>query len=224
MNEQNAVALKLLKSDPDYQKDYDAILSILDADDRIPMGELHGESVFNFWQDPAHVRGIWRRTTIASYETPNPQWDILLDVDKLAADEGKSWVFKGASCSPDLSRCLISLSPGGGDTTVLREFDPAAKRFVEEGFALGEAKAEAAYVDANTILFGTDFGGGHADAIGLSAHRENVAARRETRGRENRVRRQDRGRDRVAGVIHSQNGSIASSRAGDLFRDGIFLS
>jgi prolyl oligopeptidase len=157
---ENAIALKLLKSDADYQADYDAILSLLDADDRIPAGQLRGNWVFNFWQDPAHVRGIWRRTTVQSYETPNPQWDVVLDVDRLAADEGKRWVFKGASCSPDLARCLMKLSPDGGDTVVLREFDPNAKRFVEDGFALGEAKAEAAYIDANTILFSTDFGPG----------------------------------------------------------------
>jgi prolyl oligopeptidase len=160
VKERNAVSLKLLKGDPAYQEDYEAILAILDADDRIPTGQLHGDTVFNFWQDRAHVRGIWRRTDVASYETPAPQWETLLDVDRLAADEGKSWVFKGANCSPDLSRCLIALSPGGGDTVVLREFDPAAKRFVDEGFALGEAKAEARYVDANTILFSTDFGPG----------------------------------------------------------------
>jgi prolyl oligopeptidase len=160
VKDQNAVSLKLLKNDPDYQKDYDAILAILDADDRIPIGQLHGDAVFNFWQDPAHVRGIWRRTDVASYETPSPQWETLLDVDRLVADEGKSWVFKAANCSPDLSRCLISLSPDGGDTVVLREFDPAAKRFIDDGFTLGEAKAEAAYIDANTILFSTDFGPG----------------------------------------------------------------
>src|SRR5258708_38867065 len=160
VKERNAVSLKLLKSDPDYQGDYDAILAILDADDRVPMGQLHGGTVFNFWQDPAHVRGIWRRSDVASYETATPRWETLLDVDRLAADEGKGWVFKGANCAPDLSRCLISLSPDAGDTVVLREFDPAAKRFVDGGFALGEAKAEAAYIDANTILFSTDFGTG----------------------------------------------------------------
>jgi len=157
---QNAVAFKQLKTDPNYQKDYDAILALLDADDRIPLGQLHGDSVFNFWQDPAHVRGIWRRTSVASYETPVPRWDTILDVDELARVEDKSWVFKGANCSPDLNRCLVKLSPGGGDTVVLREFDPNAKRFVDEGFSLGEAKAEAVYIDSNTILFSTDFGPG----------------------------------------------------------------
>ena len=109
VKEQNAVSLKLLKSDPAYQADYDAILSILDADDRIPMGQLHGGTVFNFWQDPTHVHGIWRRTDVASYETAAPRWETLLDVDQLAAEEGKSWVFNGAICSPDLSRCLGEL-------------------------------------------------------------------------------------------------------------------
>jgi prolyl oligopeptidase len=160
VKQQNAVSLKQLKADPEYQAVYDSILAILDADDRIPTAQLHGRWAFNFWQDAAHVRGLWRRASIESYETSVPQWDTLLDVDRLAAAEGKGWVFKGARCSPDLSRCLVSLSPDGGDTVVLREFDPEAKRFVDEGFSLGEAKAEAAYVDRDTILFSTDFGNG----------------------------------------------------------------
>ena len=160
VQEHNAVAFKQLKSSPDYQKNYDTILQVLDANDRIPAAQLHGDSVFNFWQDPAHVRGIWRRTNVASYESAMPQWDTILDVDELARAENKGWVFKGATCSPDIVRCLVKLSPDGGDTVVLREFDPERKRFVEEGFALGEAKAEAVYIDANTILFSTDFGPG----------------------------------------------------------------
>ena len=114
VNEKNALSLKQLKGDPAYQANYDTLLAILDADDRIPMGALHGDTVFNFWQDQAHVRGIWRRTTVASYESPNPQWETIIDLDRLAADEGKSWVWKKADCSPDLTRCLVALSPGGG--------------------------------------------------------------------------------------------------------------
>ena len=60
----------------------------------------------------------------------------------------------------------MSLSLGGGDTVVLREFDPVAKRFFSDGFNLGEAKAEAAYIDADTILFSTDFGAGTLTASG----------------------------------------------------------
>ncbi|MDE2474378.1 MAG: S9 family peptidase [Alphaproteobacteria bacterium] len=157
---QNQITFKALKSDPYYAQDYQVLLQMLDADDRIPAGQLHGDVVLNFWQDKEHVRGIWRQTTVESYESAAPQWDTLLDLDRLSAEEGKNWVYKGATCSADLSRCLLKLSPDGGDTVVLREYAPAGKRFVENGFSLGEAKAEAAYVDADTILFSTDFGQG----------------------------------------------------------------
>src|SRR2546423_5976377 len=160
VQQQNAVTLNRLKSDAEYATDYDSLLQMLDANDRVPIGQLHGAVVLNFWQDAAHVRGIWRQATISSYESSAPQWDTLLDLDRLSAEEGKKWVFKGAICSGDLSRCLLKLSPDGGDTVVLREFAPSEKRFVEGGFSLGEAKAEAAYIDPNTILFSTDFGPG----------------------------------------------------------------
>jgi prolyl oligopeptidase len=166
VKQRNDVALKQLKNDPDYQKNYDAILTVLDATDRIPFGQLYFSHVFNFWQDQDHVRGIWRRATIASYETPSPRWETLIDVDQLAAAENKNWVFKRASCAIDLTRCLVALSLGGGDAVVLREFDPVAKRFLDDGFNLGEAKAEAAYIDADTILFSTDFGPGTLTASG----------------------------------------------------------
>jgi prolyl oligopeptidase len=135
-------------------------LGVLDATDRIPTGQAYVSYVFNFWQDESDVRGIWRRAPIESYETPSPQWETLVDIDDLARTEGKNWVFKHASCSLDLKRCLVALSLGGGDTVVLREFDPVSKRFMPDGFDLGEAKAEAAYIDADTILFSTDFGKG----------------------------------------------------------------
>src|SRR5215510_5176927 len=83
VKEQNVVALKQLKADPDYQKNYDSTLAVLDATDRIPTGQVYVSHVFNFWQDEAHVRGIWRRATIASYETASPDWETLVDVDAL---------------------------------------------------------------------------------------------------------------------------------------------
>ena len=122
---QNAKSLGVLKADPDYQKDYDAILRVLDATDRIPYGDLDHQYVFNFWQDAQHPKGIWRRTTSPITRTPRPHWDVLLDIDKLAADEHENWVWKGADCTPSLKRCLLTLSRGGGDAVVVREFDLA---------------------------------------------------------------------------------------------------
>src|SRR5215472_4029462 len=158
--EQTAKSDALLKSDPAYKQDYDAILDALNRNDRIPIGRLDHGDVYNFWQDADHVRGIWRRTTISDYANASPNWDILLDVDKLDADEHASFVWQGEDCAPGGEHCLVRLSPGGGDATTVREFDLKTKSFVKDGFSLSLSKLSASYVDADTVLFGTDFGPG----------------------------------------------------------------
>lgn len=158
---QNAKSDAVLRKDPGYQKDYDALLAILNSNDRIPQPDgVDHQWVFNFWQDANHVRGLWRRTTIADYAKPEPHWQVLFDVDKYDHDTGKNWVWQGADCTPSFSRCLVSLSAGGTDAHEVHEFDPKAGKFVDGGFDLTEAKSEARYVDDNTVLFATDFGPG----------------------------------------------------------------
>jgi prolyl oligopeptidase len=153
--DQNAKSLGPLKADPRYQKNYDSVLQVMDATDRIPVGGLSHGFVYNFWQDAANPKGVWRRTSIADYQTPNPKWDVLLDVDALATAQKENWVFKGAECSPGEVRCLIRLSRGGGDAVVTREYDLKAKALVDDGFALPEAKSDASYLDDDTVLFAT---------------------------------------------------------------------
>jgi prolyl oligopeptidase len=157
---QNAKSDAELKSDPNYAKDRDLILASLNADDRIPDPQLDHEWVFNFWQDAEHVRGVWRRAPIADYAKPDPNWQVLFDVDKYDRDTGKNWVWQGADCTPSFARCLVRLSPGGTDAAEVREFDPKAGAFVDDGFALAAAKSNASYIDNDTILFATDFGPG----------------------------------------------------------------
>jgi len=163
---QNAKATGVLQADADYQKDYDAILKVMDATDRIPSGNLDHNFVFNFWQDAQHPKGIWRRTTIADYSNAQPHWETLLDVDQLAADEKENWVWKGAENAPSLQHCLVSLSRGGGDAVVVREFDLDTKTFLKDGFTLSEAKSAITYLDDDTVLFGTDFGPGSMTTSG----------------------------------------------------------
>jgi len=156
--EQNARTKGVLQADPRYAADHDTILKVLDATDRIPLGALDHEYVFNFWQDAANPKGIWRRTTIASYARPDPQWETIIDVDKLAADEHENWIWKGANCSNTLTRCLVYLSRDGGDAHVVREFDLRTKSFLKDGFSLVHAKSGARYLGENAVLFETDFG------------------------------------------------------------------
>ena len=158
--QQNARSTGVLKSDPDYQKDYDAILRIMDAPDRIPSASLYRGTVRNFWQDEHNPKGLWRRATIASYESANPQWEVLLDIDKLSADEKENWVYAGVAGSKSFKHALLLLSRGGTDARVVREFDPDRKVFLTDGFNLPEAKSEATYLGDDTVFFGTDFGPG----------------------------------------------------------------
>ncbi len=161
--------LSVLKADPEYQKDYDAVLKIMDATDRIPYPGVDHGVVFNFWQDATNPKGVWRKTTVADYATASPHWEVLVDVDKLSADEKENWVWKGADCLPAQDRCLLNLSRGGGDAVVVREFDIKTKTFVKGGFDLAEAKSSITWLNHDdTVLFGTDFGPGSMTTSGYT--------------------------------------------------------
>jgi len=160
VSEQNAKSDGVLVHDPDYAVFHDQILKSLDTKDRIPLGTLDHGDLYNFWQDGSHVRGLWRRASVADYRSANPNWEVLLDVDKYDADTHKNWVFHGADCAPGMKRCLVRLSPGGGDAAEIFEYDPATHSFPADGFHLALAKSNAAYLDDDTILFATDFGPG----------------------------------------------------------------
>lgn len=120
-----------------------------------------GEFLYNFWRDAANPRGLWRRTTLESYRTDNPDWDVLIDVDELGRVDGEKWVWGGATViEPDYTRALIGLSRGGSDAAVVREFDMVSMSFVSDGFVLPEAKTYMTWADPDTVLLGTDFGEG----------------------------------------------------------------
>lgn len=161
VRERNAQSEGLLAARPDYAATHRALLEVLNAKDRIPYVTRRGPWLYNFWQDEAHPRGLWRRTTLTGYREPEPAWELLLDLDALGAAENENWVWAGATClAPDYRHCLVMLSRGGADAKVVREFDAVAKAFVPGGFGLPEAKSEVVWIDADTLYVGTDFGPG----------------------------------------------------------------
>ena len=158
---ENARTTQRFVDDPQFAKTRDGILQVLDSDARIPYVNRMGDELYNFWRDKAHPRGIWRRTTLAEYRKAEPKWELLLDIEALNKAENKRWVFKGVQClKPAYERCLISLSPDGGDAVAVREFSIAHKAFVKDGFALPVAKSQVDWIDENTLYVGTDFGPG----------------------------------------------------------------
>jgi prolyl oligopeptidase len=137
------------------------IRAILDSDARIPMVQKHGRYYYNFWQDAKNPRGLWRRTTPEEYCKDRPAWEVVIDLDELARTEHENWVWHGAqTLRPEHRRALVSLSRGGADASVVREFDLEKKAFVADGYSLPEAKSNVSWRDADSIFVGTDFGPG----------------------------------------------------------------
>ena len=156
--EQNERSESLLRAHPLFDAMRASHLDILTAQDRIAFPSLMGGAVYNFWRDAQHVRGIWRSTQLDAYRAGSDDWDILLDVDALAASEDQNWVWAGSSCRyPDYDRCLIGLSIGGADAAVRREFDLTQRQFVDDGFVLPESKSRLGWMDRDTVFLGPAF-------------------------------------------------------------------
>ena len=130
--ERNKDSLSVLEALPTFQPMFDRHLEIYNSSERIAMPAIRGDYVYNFWKDESNERGLWRRTSLAEYRKPEPVWETVLDIDLLAKAEDKNWVYKGADCLyPKYERCILSLSRGGADAVVSREFDVVNKEFVE---------------------------------------------------------------------------------------------
>lgn len=153
VNDENQRTTSILEHDPHYAALYADALKVAETKDRIAFPEVIGGEVYNFWRDQTHVRGILRRTSLASYATSSPEWTTVLDMDALAKAENANWVYEGLNCEyPDEHRCLVSLSDGGEDAQTVREFDLTTGAFVDGGFMLPRAKQDATWLDDNTLL------------------------------------------------------------------------
>lgn len=173
--------------DVDYLRLTAALQEILEAPDRIPAVTEAAGMVYNFWTDAAHPRGLWRRTTWASYASgapsrpPRPdddaatEWEVLLDLDAERRRRGRDLAWAGAQVlqTGPLAgrRALVSLSEGGADATVTEEFDLDARRFLpasEGGFHKPPSKGTLTWgADADTCLLSDDFGAGSLSPAGL---------------------------------------------------------
>lgn len=162
---ENAKTFAALESDPRYAQSNAEAFAVATAEDRIAYPLFRGGEIFNFWSDAEHLRGLWRKTSLASYRSGQPEWTTLLDIDALGKAEGRSWVYGGVEClKPEERLCMIGLSDGGEDAKEYREFDLAAQAFVEGGLFLPKGRTSLAWEDADHLLVGTDFSGDGSDA------------------------------------------------------------
>ncbi len=159
VRQHNEATAKRLTAQPEYAGLYRDALAVLSAATRVPVVQQHGHWLYNLWQDPAHPRGLWRRTTLAEFRQASTRWETVLDIDALSAREGAPHAFGGAVFrESDNRRALILLAPGGGDAAEVREFDLEAKTFVADGFRLPAAKSRISWRDDDTLYVATDFG------------------------------------------------------------------
>ncbi|PBB29650.1 prolyl oligopeptidase family serine peptidase [Mesorhizobium sp. WSM3882] len=150
-----------------FERDRAALTAIFDRPGRIPLVTRCGPYLYNFWQDAGNPRGLWRRTTLALYVNADAQWELLLDLDALAASDGEDWVWSGALIEPERrERAVLRLSRGGSDAVVHREFDLSSLSFVADGFNLPEAKGDIDWLDPNTLVLCSALGDGMATRCG----------------------------------------------------------
>src|SRR5215472_8862782 len=165
---QNTATLKPF-FDEGVAADQKILKAIFDRPDNIPFPNRRAGRLFNPWRDAANPRGLWRTTTLESFRSDAPDWDVLIDVDALAAKEGEDWVWRGGdSLPPAHDRAMVHLSRGGADAVVLREFDLSTREFVRDGFSLPESKSSTVWLDRDTLLLSSPLGSGMATRSGYA--------------------------------------------------------
>jgi prolyl oligopeptidase len=163
---QNAATMQRFGDDC-FAADRDTLARIFDRPDNIPFPNRRGARLFNPWRDAEHPRGLWRTTSLESFCSDAPRWDVLIDLDAVAAAEGEDWVWRGAVTLPGThDRAIVLLSRGGSDAVVLREFDLATRGFVPDGFHLPEAKSSVDWLDRDTLLLASPLGPGMSTRTG----------------------------------------------------------
>jgi prolyl oligopeptidase len=161
VKDRNAASLAVLRARPEYASIRDKTLAMLQSTDKIAYVFRVGPHLYNLWTNETNKRGLLRRTSLDEYRKAAPKWDTVLDIDALGKAEKENWVYKGINClQPAYQRCLVSLSRGGADAVVVREFDAQTLKFIDGGFMLTEAKQSVDWVDENTLAVNSDFGPG----------------------------------------------------------------
>ncbi len=158
---ENERSAKVLRADPRFAPFQQDALKVISDPSRLAVPNFRDNGADNFWRDAQHMRGIYRRTTLADYLTEKPNWRTLLDIDGLNQAEHAKWTFKGMSMLyPGDRYALVNLSDGGEDATTAREFDLKSEKFVEPGssaFTLPRSKQNIAWLDKDTLLIARDW-------------------------------------------------------------------
>jgi prolyl oligopeptidase len=161
VNKNNKETISKLSDGHKFEEIKNSISPIFQSKKRLPFFKTHGKYLYNLWQDNNNPQGIWRRTTFSKYIQNNVKWETILDLDRLGRIEKTNWSFSDSTFFDDSSPiCLLSISDGGKDAIVVREFNVKTKKFIKSGFNIPEAKSDFAWLNENHLYVSTDCGKG----------------------------------------------------------------
>ncbi len=163
--EMTASSRATLSALPGYSETLQALRQTLQSATPVADVALLGPYAVRLQRDAAHPRGLLQKADRRG-ETLGP-WITVLDVGEFSAREHADYELRWSpeNClAPAFDRCLLSFGVGGGDAAILREFDLAAERFVENGFRLPGSLHVVAWLDRDTIVVGHDLGGARTTA------------------------------------------------------------
>lgn len=151
-----AASQAALRSLPTYAKVKTELATALATGAAEPDITLMGPRAVRFLRDAEHPYGLLQLATRDKEGLPGP-WRTVLDVGQLRKTEGaplelQAYDLSSACLSPAFSRCLLRLSPAGGDEVEIREFDLDKAAFVEGGFRTPKARAFAEWMGPDQII------------------------------------------------------------------------
>jgi prolyl oligopeptidase len=164
---ENAKTLKVLEAESRFAGLFEDAKHIAEAKDRTPDPNQLAGQIYNLWQDAEHPHGLWRRTSVADYQSESTAWQTVIDLDALSAQEHANWFWGGLTClEPKETRCLVALSDGGEDAVTVREFDFAKPGAVVNGFSLPSGKQQVVWEDTDTVLVAREWTKGDLSQAG----------------------------------------------------------
>ena len=141
---------------PEHAAIAEELTTLLAAGDPPPQYALLGAVILKFQRSARHPHGVMSVASRQADGSPGT-WRDVLDVDALRVTEGVPYelqfnAMQDACVAPDYQRCLLRLSPSGGDAVELREFDLREGAFVHDGFRTAAGRNFAAWLDADNLL------------------------------------------------------------------------
>ena len=154
--EQTNATRSSLTAKPLYAKAAAELKDVLGANAPPPGYSLLGGKAIRFRREAAHPHGVLEMAQRGADGVPG-EWKLALDVDALRGAEGKPYELhwsndKSLCLPPAFDRCLLMLSPGGGDQAELREYDLSRAQFVTDGFRTAAGRVQAAWLSRDRVL------------------------------------------------------------------------